>query len=228
MGNKENTKKAKTKKAKAKAKNKNNKGTVINRTQMSVPKLLVMLGALSSAMPTEAESIQPQPIDALFVCTGNTCRSKAAEGIAQMLNKEGKYESSGIRVRKPGTSPASDMRRQLYNEFGVNYLGQKNQYSRQLECNHIFRAKAVYGMNKKSVKEIKKFASQCGNYPGTIATIDDVPVSDPFFCRGKPMKQKCYKHAYQQLGNAVKRQLKKKKKSQKIKTQKPRNFKHKR
>jgi len=60
----------------------------------------------------------------LFVCTGNTCRSPMAEGIAKRVLAERKrvpidqLESAGVRVRSAGTTTGVPQARDSSTVFG--------------------------------------------------------------------------------------------------------------
>lgn len=67
----------------------------------------------------------------LFVCTGNTCRSPMAEGLAKRLLAQAKgvsideLEAAGVRVRSAGTmtgggSPASSESVQVMHQAGID------------------------------------------------------------------------------------------------------------
>ena len=145
--------------------------------------------------------------DALFVCTGNTCRSQAAHGVAEALNSKGKYESRGLKVRHPKKEPAPRMRKSVRETFGNNVLGRPEHYSRQIGCKDIQDAKVTFVLNDKDLNTAKELATQCGLSNANIQTIDDKAVKDPFFCLGTPQEEACYKEAFDQLHGATKRQL---------------------
>ena len=145
--------------------------------------------------------------DALFVCTGNTCRSQAAHGVAEALNSKGKYESRGLKVRNPKKEPAPRMRKSVRETFGNNVLGRPEHYSRQIACKDIQDAKVTFVMNEKDLSTAKELATQCGLSNANIQTIDNKPVKDPFFCLGTDKEEACYKEAFNQLHKATKRQL---------------------
>lgn len=65
-----------------------------------------------------------------FICTGNTCRSPMAEGIARNLINE-KYPDSGITVSSAGLntfngSPASQHSIDACREIGIDLLGHRS------------------------------------------------------------------------------------------------------
>jgi len=90
----------------------------------------------------------------LFVCTGNTCRSPMAEGIANRLLAEHKrvpidqLEAAGVRVKSAGVmtgggSPASIESVQAMNQIGVDI---SDHHSTALTEDLIQDADAIYTM----------------------------------------------------------------------------------
>lgn len=90
----------------------------------------------------------------LFVCTGNTCRSPMAEGMAKRLLAEMKgvpvqqLEEAGVRVRSAGVmtgggSPASSQAVEAMGQVGVDLTGHA---SRVLTADLIQDADAIYTM----------------------------------------------------------------------------------
>jgi protein-tyrosine-phosphatase len=150
---------------------------------------------------------QKKPTDALFVCTGNTCRSQAAHGVAEALNSIGKYESRGLKVRNPKKEPAPRMRKSVRETFGKNVLGRPEHYSRQIGCQDIEDARVTFVMNEKDLNTAKALAKKCGYSTANIQTIDNKSVIDPFFCLGTNREKTCYNEAFNQLHKATKRQL---------------------
>ena len=159
------------------------------------------------AAPRIENQSHKKTTDALFVCTGNTCRSQAAHGVAEALNSKGKYESRGLKVRHPKKEPAPRMRKSVRETFGNNVLGRPEHYSRQIGCKDIQDARVTFVMNDKDLNTAKELATQCGLSNANIQTIDDKAVKDPFFCLGTPQEEACYKEAFDQLHGATKRQL---------------------
>lgn len=92
----------------------------------------------------------------LFVCTGNTCRSPMADGLAKKLLSRMKgvgvdeLEQAGVRVRSAGTmtgggSPASAESVQVMSDSGVDLSGHQ---STALTEDLIQDADAVYTMTE--------------------------------------------------------------------------------
>ena len=90
----------------------------------------------------------------LFVCTGNTCRSPMAEGLAKKLLAQMKgvpverLEEAGVRVRSAGVmtgggSPVSEQAVQAMSEVGVDIAGHT---SSALTEDLIQDADAIYTM----------------------------------------------------------------------------------
>jgi len=166
-------------------------------------------------MKSNKNQLTERPVDATFVCTGNTCRSQAAQAISKTLikniekksNKVPIFKSAALASRNPGSRPARLMRELHKEKYNVNTLGEENHYSRQLNCDTIRASKNIYVMEKKQVAITKKLAKQCGDNKVKISTIDSYDVFDPYKCKGTYGVHTCYRGAYKQLNKAIRRTL---------------------
>lgn len=119
-----------------------------------------------------------------FICTGNTCRSPMAEGIARKIINE-QYPDSGITVSSAGLntfngSPASQHSIDACREIGIDLLGHRSQRINQ----EIADNTDLFAVMTPSHAQ---FLRQCGVPSDKIAVLGS-GVPDPF---GRDLEQYC-------------------------------------
>jgi len=125
----------------------------------------------------------------LFVCTGNTCRSPMAEGIAKRLLAEFKrvpvdqLESSGVRVRSAGVatgggSPASPEAVEALKPLGIDIAGHA---STRLTEDLIQDADAVYTMTDDHRQAVLMLSPSAAEKTRRLDTAQDIidPIGAP-------------------------------------------------
>lgn len=111
----------------------------------------------------------------LFICTGNTCRSPLAEGLAKkMASDRGlspEIESAGLSVFPDGANPHSVT---VAAEYGADLTKHR---ARPLTDTMLLQADQIYTMTKSQADFLKRI------YPSgneKIKTLCDQDVSDPY------------------------------------------------
>ena len=111
----------------------------------------------------------------LFICTGNTCRSPLAEGLAKkMASDRGlspEFESAGLSVFPDGANPHSVT---VAAEYGADLTKHR---ARPLTDTMLLQADQIYTMTKSQADFLKRI------YPSgneKIKTLCDQDVSDPY------------------------------------------------
>ena len=114
----------------------------------------------------------------LFVCTGNTCRSPLAEGMALQWLENNGYK--GWEVASAGTlaadgSPTSKGTVDALRNWGIEYSGSSTQITKEL----VDRATAVLCMTSSHCLEVASLTQQ----PNKIELLDlDGGIIDPVGC----------------------------------------------
>lgn len=122
----------------------------------------------------------------LFVCTGNTCRSPMAEGLAKQLLAEMKgvsvdqLEAAGVRVRSAGVatgggSPPSGQAVQAMEQVGVDLTGHA---SSALTADLIQDADAIYTMTDSHRQAVLVHSPAAAEKTQRLNTDGD--IIDPF------------------------------------------------
>jgi len=122
----------------------------------------------------------------LFVCTGNTCRSPMAEGLAKQLLAEMKgvsveqLEQAGIRVRSAGVmtgggSPPSGQAVEVMRQIGVDISGHA---STALSEDLIQDADAIYTMTDSHRQAVLVHSPTAAEKTKRLDPADD--IIDPF------------------------------------------------
>jgi len=114
----------------------------------------------------------------LFVCTGNTCRSSMAEGIAKVMVTERFGAGHGWRIASAGThawagAPAADQAIQTMAELGIDLTGHR---ARSVQPDLILAADAVYTMTATQQTHLAAL------YPaaaGRIRMLAERDIADP-------------------------------------------------
>jgi protein-tyrosine phosphatase len=127
----------------------------------------------------------------LFVCTGNTCRSPMAEGLAKQSLAQLKgvsvdrLEDAGVRVRSAGVmtgggSPASGQAIDAMTQVGVDLTGHA---SRPLTADLIQDADAIYTMTDSHRQAVLMHSPNASEKTHRLDPDDD--IIDPF---GSPVE----------------------------------------
>lgn len=111
----------------------------------------------------------------LFICTGNTCRSPLAEGLAKKMAKDRglshEIESAGLSVFPDGANPHSIT---VAAEYGADLTQHR---ARPLTDTMLLQADKIYTMTRSQADLLKRI------YPSgseKIKTLCDQDVSDPY------------------------------------------------
>lgn len=111
----------------------------------------------------------------LFICTGNTCRSPLAEGLAKKMafdrGLSPEIESAGLSVFPDGANPHSIT---VAAEYGADLTKHR---ARPLTDTMLLQADQIYTMTKSQADFLKRI------YPSgneKIKTLCDQDVSDPY------------------------------------------------
>lgn len=120
----------------------------------------------------------------LFVCTGNTCRSPMAAGIAKMLLAEhfgcrvGQLRSEGIEVSSAGLMAGGEMRATPEALSAARALGASISHhrSRMLTAEMVQSADVVFGMTRRHIAEAQTLTGPDGP---TVELLDDQDIPDP-------------------------------------------------
>lgn len=140
----------------------------------------------------------------LFVCTGNTCRSSMAEGIARVLagNDDLEFSSAGL-TAFPG-APAS---KEALIVMGDNKIDISSHQARQLTKEMVATADLVLTMTKGHRDNIHRVMPEYKNKVFTLkeyALGRDEDIQDPF---GQPVK--VYQQVALEIKEAIERVVKK-------------------
>ncbi|MCA9276942.1 MAG: Sua5/YciO/YrdC/YwlC family protein [Phycisphaerales bacterium] len=121
----------------------------------------------------------------LFVCTGNTCRSPMAEGLAREWEKQRIPDGLSFEIESAGIAagegqPASDQTLEVLRERGIDLSTHR---ARQLTVGMVDRADIVFTMTPSHAQAVMQLA------PGSVHKvfpIDPVrPIDDPI---GRPIE----------------------------------------
>lgn len=150
----------------------------------------------------------------LFVCTGNTCRSSMAEGIARELAGKDDLEFSSAGIAAFPGSPASHEAIIVMEEGQIDISGHQ---ARQLTKEMVAAADLVLTMTKghrnnihQAMPEYKNKVLTLNNY----AWDKDEDIPDPY---GQPVE--VYKQVALEIKEAINQLIKKLKKLKKIKVE---------
>ena len=144
----------------------------------------------------------------LFVCTGNTCRSPMAEGLAKQILAEIKgvpvdqLEAAGVRVRSAGVStsggsPATPEAVEAMRQAGVDISGHR---SRMLNDDLIQDADVIYTMTASHRNAVLIFDPKASGK--TRRLLDEQDVADPI---GGP--QSLYLRTAEMLRDGLKQRI---------------------
>ena len=111
-----------------------------------------------------------------FICTGNTCRSPMAEGIARKIIEE-KYPASGITVSSAGLAtyngaPASQHSIDVCGEIGIDLTSHRSQRLNPEIAEKTDLFAVMTGSHK-------NYLLSCG-IPGDKITVPDGEIADPY------------------------------------------------
>jgi arsenate reductase len=111
-----------------------------------------------------------EPIKVLFLCTGNTCRSQMAEGLAQYMGGD------RVIVYSAGSNPAGTIAERSFivmNEVGIDITGQRSEGMDQYNGQPFDWVITLCG----HANEV------CSNWPGMGKRVH-WPIADPYCARG--------------------------------------------
>lgn len=125
------------------------------------------------------------PINVVFVCLGNICRSPMAEAVFQQMVDEAGL-SEHISVDSAGTGgwihgePAHRGTRRVLKRNGINYAGQ----ARQLSMNDLETANYLIAMDSSNLNNIKRLGSTTSEVRLLLDYADEsreTEVPDPYY-----------------------------------------------